>query len=75
MSHKLSIVLVVSFAGIATAPPYPAPTASEIAACTPDALRFCLNAIPDHAKVFYCLRANKSRLSAGCRAVFISHGY
>jgi hypothetical protein len=39
-------------------------------ACTPDVYRLCAGEIPNVRKITGCLRANLSRLSPDCRAVF-----
>lgn len=39
------------------------------AACTGDAFRLCSSEIPSIPKITVCMRANKSKLSAPCRAV------
>jgi hypothetical protein len=46
-----------------------AETAEERAACINDAFRFCLDAIPDRGRVYNCLVANKTLISAPCRAL------
>jgi hypothetical protein len=54
---------------------YTPPTAAEIEACTPDAWRLCAGqVIWGRAAVFRCMKANKAKLSAACRAVFAAHG-
>ena len=45
-------------------------TMEQRAACTPDAFRFCEDAIPDPKKVELCLRSKKPQLSADCRVAF-----
>ena len=39
------------------------------AACTGDAFRLCASEIPSIPKITVCMRANKAKLSAPCRAV------
>ncbi len=39
-------------------------------ACTPDAFRLCMNAMPDPEQVEACLRASGRRLSQPCYDVF-----
>jgi hypothetical protein len=41
-------------------------------ACTPDVFRLCSEFIPDADRITVCLKANKSKLSPACRAVFDS---
>ncbi len=50
--------------------PDDAPTAAQIAACTPDAQRFCLQHIGNHAAVRACMIAHIKQLSETCRAAF-----
>src|SRR5215470_19156791 len=45
-------------------------TAEQRMACTPDVWRLCSSQIPDVGRIVACLRANRPRLSEGCRAVF-----
>jgi hypothetical protein len=39
-------------------------------ACTADAFRFCLSAIPNIEAVKACMIAHKAKLSPGCQAMF-----
>jgi hypothetical protein len=39
-------------------------------ACRPDVYRLCAGEIPNVRKIVSCLKANASRLSPDCRAVF-----
>ena len=41
-------------------------------ACTPDVFRLCGEFIPDADKITACLKANKTKLSLACKAVFSS---
>jgi hypothetical protein len=45
-----------------------AQTAEQRAACTPDALRLCADAIPDVGRVTACMQAKRASLSARCQA-------
>ncbi len=47
-----------------------APTAAQIAACAPDAQRFCLRHFGDRAAVRACMIEHKNQLSETCRATF-----
>ena len=38
--------------------------------CTRDAMRLCMNEIPDVALVTACMRKQKDSLSDGCKSVF-----
>ncbi len=57
-------------------PPLPMPqgTPEERAACAPDVHRFCEAALPDTMRVLACLQTNRSRISAACNRVLVSHG-
>ncbi len=44
--------------------------AQQQAACEDDAFRLCNDVIPDEARVYACMSAQKARLSPGCRAMF-----
>lgn len=48
-------------------------TPEQQAACAPDAFRLCSSYIPDPGRVESCLRQQKARLSASCRALFDQH--
>jgi hypothetical protein len=45
-------------------------TAAQKRACRPDVFRLCAAEIPNVNAITRCLRANESRLSPDCRAVF-----
>jgi hypothetical protein len=45
-------------------------TQAQRDACTPDAFRLCMNAMPDPQQVEACLRASGRRLSQPCYEVF-----
>jgi hypothetical protein len=45
-------------------------TAAQKKACRPDVFRLCAAEIPNVQAIVRCLRANESRLSPDCRAVF-----
>ena len=49
-------------------------TPEEKAACRPDSLRFCRDAIPDTFRVLACLQANRTKIGKPCRMVLESHG-
>jgi hypothetical protein len=40
------------------------------AACTPDALKFCSQQIPDETKVRSCLIKNRKQLTTACAEIF-----
>lgn len=45
-------------------------TASEKAACTTDAMRFCAYTYPDAAQLLSCMKSNRTSLSSVCLAAF-----
>jgi hypothetical protein len=47
---------------------------AERAACMPDAVRLCRNALPNVYKVLVCFRNHRSKISSGCNAVLASYG-
>ena len=49
-------------------------TPEEQAACTPDASRFCGDAIPDTFRVLACLQEHRQRLRKVCLKVLEDHG-
>ena len=73
--------LMMSLTGtpaLAKEPP-PAPglfegTPEEQAACSPDAKRFCKDAIPDTFRVLACLQDHREKLHKRCRIVLEGHG-
>ena len=74
MKLQLSVLLtatVLSFAAASFASPANAATRAEAeAACTPDALKFCSQQIPDEKKVRSCLVKNRKPLSTACGEIF-----
>jgi hypothetical protein len=62
---------VIAFIATIMAPlPAIAYTQKDVDACAPDAMRLCLNAIPDASRVTQCLVQNKQQLSSACTIVF-----
>ena len=57
---------------LAIAAPLPAFAQSqeEQAACTPDVMRLCQQAIPDASRIVACLVRSKLQLSSACSRVF-----
>jgi hypothetical protein len=49
-------------------------TAEEQAACSPDAVRYCRDALPDTFRVLACLQENREKLKKACRDVLEAHG-
>jgi len=58
----------------ASAPGLAQGTPQQRAACTDDALRLCAAEVPNVSRITSCMKANFSRLSAGCKAVFHYRG-
>jgi hypothetical protein len=61
--------LTMALAMIAT-PAFAGGTAEQREACTPDAFRLCMSAMPDEGRVESCLRSAGPRLSPACYTVF-----
>jgi hypothetical protein len=49
-------------------------TASARAACMPDAVRLCRDALPDVQNVLICFGQNRHKISNRCLAVLASYG-
>jgi hypothetical protein len=49
-------------------------SSADKAACMPDALKLCRDAVPNVQKVLLCFDKNRDKLSNGCRAVLASYG-
>ena len=82
-SALAGILLLAGTALVADAQPLPLPlpgpfnfqgTPEEQAACSPDATKFCSDAIPDTFRVLACLQQNRTRIRKVCLAVLESHG-
>jgi hypothetical protein len=48
--------------------------ASDRAACMPDAMRYCREALPNIRSVVVCIVQNRSKISGRCNAVLASYG-
>jgi hypothetical protein len=48
--------------------------ASDKAACMPDAMRYCRDALPNIRNVVVCIVQNRSKISGRCNAVLASYG-
>ena len=77
--HALVVALVlVAGAPTASAEEQSAPTikvsASDKAACMPDAVRLCRGAIPNVQNVLLCFGQNRDKISSRCRTVLVSYG-
>ena len=49
-------------------------TAEEQAACSPDAVRYCRDALSDTFRVLACLQDHREKLKKACRDVLEAHG-
>ena len=49
-------------------------TPEKQAACSPDATRFCSDAIPDTFRVLACLQEHREKLRKVCQKVLTDHG-
>jgi hypothetical protein len=72
---KTSIIAALLLAATAlSAAAQSGPTPQEQMACRGDAGKFCAEHVGKPPEMNACLRANKSKLSDGCRKVIESHG-
>jgi hypothetical protein len=72
-AHMLRIIAIAAALAAATVrlAPAQAQSAEVIAACTPDAIALChptLDDARDHRRIVACMKANRKKLSAACRA-------
>ena len=49
-------------------------SASDKAACMPDAVRYCRDAIPNVQNVLLCFGQNRAKISSRCRTVLAGYG-
>ena len=49
-------------------------SSAQKAACMPDAMKLCRDAVPNVQNVLACFGRNRDKLSRGCRAVLASYG-
>jgi hypothetical protein len=49
-------------------------TPEEQAACSPDAVKYCRDALPDTFRVLACLQDHREKLKKVCRDVLEAHG-
>ena len=69
-----AIALILSLAAGSPAQAQSGPTPQEQMACRSDAGKFCAEPVGKPPQMNACLRANKAKLSDGCRKVVESHG-
>lgn len=75
--HALIIaVCVAGAAGTAAAEEEPIKvSASAKAACMPDAIRLCRDAVPNVRNVLMCFGQNRDKISNRCRTVLAGYGF
>ncbi|MGY2901486.1 hypothetical protein [Bradyrhizobium sp. URHC0002] len=73
-SIHVAAVLMLSLAAGSLAHAQSGPSPQEQMACRSDAGKFCAEHIGKPPQMNTCLRANKPKLSDGCRKVVESHG-
>jgi hypothetical protein len=71
----IPIVLLLSATAAAAKDQSIKVSASERAACMPDARRLCREALPNVYKVLVCFRSQRAKISSGCNAVLASYGF
>jgi len=73
------LVAVWLVGGLAAAPATEEQTikvsARDKAACMPDALRLCRDAVPNVRNVLMCFGQNRDKISERCRTVLAGHGF
>ena len=75
--RKSSLVALCMLAGAATAASAEDAikvSATAKAACMPDAVRYCRDAIPNVQNVLICFGQNREKISNRCRTVLASYG-
>jgi hypothetical protein len=50
-------------------------SASEKAACMPDAIKLCRDAMPNVQSVLACFSRNRDKISGRCNAVLAGYGF
>jgi len=73
-SIHVPAALMLSLAAGSLAHAQSGPTPQEQMACRSDAGKFCAEHVGKPPQMNACLRANKAKLSDGCRKVVESHG-
>jgi hypothetical protein len=72
--HAAAAALILSLTADSLAHAQSGPTPQEQMACRSDGGKFCAEHIGKPPQMNACLRANKEKLSDGCRKVVESHG-
>jgi hypothetical protein len=71
---RLSVVSATSVSAEEQSPQAIKVSASDKAACMPDALRLCRDAIPNVQNVLLCFGQNRDKISNRCRVVLAGYG-
>jgi hypothetical protein len=77
MSFRISMTIAALVAVTATASadePTIRVSASAKAACLPDAMRLCRDAVPNVQNVLACFGQNRDKISKRCMTVLASYG-
>jgi len=74
MLVAVALFLVLGGSGAAAKDHVTKVSTAEKAACMPDALKLCRDAVPNVHRVLVCFGKNRDKLSDGCRAVLASYG-
>jgi hypothetical protein len=69
-----AICLVVGASGASAQEQAIKVSASAKAACMPDAIRLCRDAVPNVQNVLICFGLNRDKISERCRTVLASYG-
>ena len=72
--HMCAAALILSLAAVSLAHAQSGPSPQEQMACLSDAGKLCSEHIGKPPQMNACLRANKEKLSDGCRKVVEAHG-
>jgi hypothetical protein len=78
MSLRHALIVVSCLAGFATCASAEEQavrvTAHAKAACMPDAMKYCRDAVPNVQNVLICFGQNRDKISNRCRTVLASYG-
>jgi hypothetical protein len=77
LRNSLLVAVCLVLGAVTAAPAEEQPirvTASAKAACMPDAMRLCRDAMPNVKNVLLCFGQNREQISNRCRMVLASYG-
>jgi hypothetical protein len=74
-AQLVTICLVMSASGAFAEDQAITVSASAKAACMPDAIRLCRDAVPNVQNVLICFGLNRDKISDRCRTVLASYGF